>query len=70
MAWLRSPAPVVRRSCFVCGRDYGVRVWYSGIRRVKSFFAAAETRRVYACPPCYYDLPESERTGWIVETKP
>lgn len=59
-------SPGFNRTCHICEEAVDSRVWYAktveeGKRKHK------HDKRVYACPSCYFELPDDERAGYYRE---
>lgn len=59
-------SPGLNRTCHICERSVDSRVWYArtveeGKRKHK------HDKRVYACPSCYFELPDDGREGYFRE---
>lgn len=60
------PKEGLRRTCHLCEQQVDSRVWYAktveeGKRKKK------HDKRIYACPSCYFELPEAERAAYYRE---
>ncbi len=58
--------PLLKRTCHICEQAVESHVWYAcnveeGRRKSK------HTKRVYACPSCYFELDEDDRPGYYRE---
>ncbi len=59
-------SPGFNRTCHICEKAVDSRVWYAktveeGKRKHK------HDKRVYACPSCYFELPDADRMEYYRE---
>lgn len=58
--------PGLQRTCHLCGKVVDSRVWYARNEEHKKRRSRYESR-VYACPPCFFSLKDSERKEYYRE---
>lgn len=56
--------PALRRTCHVCQDAVESHVWYAKTIRSEE---DEKPHRVYACPDCFFELEDDERTGYYRE---